>query len=658
MNYNITKMIRIIFLSVILFSGSLVGTINVDVFAQQNNSNEKKNDNANEKSNGKANANKLTQIAQNKGHIKIIVEVDTAFTPEGKFSTALEKMNQRAKIKNDQDALLSELPTSQIIKSHKYTYTPYIAMTVNLGVLQHLLDSPMVISIQHDEPEFLTLGTTTGTVDADPEAYALGFTGAGQTVAILDSGVKSSHPFLGGGSTRVIYQACFTNNNSTNASGDPLSGTCPNGLSEQFGTGAAEPCFPNSATNAGNAGCYHGTHVAGIAAGSNTAGTSGAPDSGIAKDAKIMAYQVFTEFTGGPGCGAACIGSFPSDQKKALEDVFKQHNDPSFTNKISSVNESIGSSSTSSTTCDSDSRKSSIDNLRSVGIATVISSGNSGNSNGISTPGCISTAITVGATNKAGTSIASYSNLDDYLDLLAPGGLTPSGTSSAVTSSFNLSTDPFLIITSPPFGAIAGTSMAAPHVTGAWAVLKEKHPAATVDDIASALQNNGGSIGGFTLIDLDDALNSIMFCGSPESAFNRIDGTSGNDRIGGTDGRDLVFAGAGNDSVQGYAGDDCIFGEGGNDKLSGGDGDDEISGGPGDDQINGRAGADTLHGNDGDDIISGGTGDDIDTINGNAGNDQLSGRGGNDVIDGGAGIDKCAGGPGSDTITNCESKDQ
>ena len=71
--------------------------------------------------------------------------------------------------------------------------------------------------------------------------------------------------------------------------------------------------------------------------------------------------------------------------------------------------------------CDTDSRKAAIDNLRSEGIATVIASGQRRlHRTRVSAPGCISTAITVGATDKSDV-VASFSNSGIMVDVLAPG---------------------------------------------------------------------------------------------------------------------------------------------------------------------------------------------------------------------------------------------
>src|SRR5207249_7366879 len=83
--------------------------------------------------------------------------------------------------------------------------------------------------------------------------------------------------------------------------------------------------------------------------------------------------------------------------------------------------------------CDSDNAgvKAAIDQLRSVGIATVIASGNEALTGAMDAPGCISTAVAVGSVNTgAGDTgsfptgqVSSFSNSTGMVDLLAPGYL-------------------------------------------------------------------------------------------------------------------------------------------------------------------------------------------------------------------------------------------
>jgi len=369
-----------------------------------------------------------------------------------------------------------------------------------------------------------------------------------------------------------------------------------------------------------------------------------------------------------------------------MEYVFEKATmDPDFPYRIAAINLSLGSPTTSTSECDTAEplRKTATLNLKSVGIATVVSTGNQGVKNGISAPACITTAISVASTTKGivfpvsnpEEIISSFSNNDDQTDVLATGGeSTMIPLTSQITSSMRTNSDPNNVIADPAFGYLIGTSMSAPHVTGAIALLKEKDRTLTVDEIESALETTGVSItdtrmgggppataGAKPRIDVDDALASFdpTYCGKTMSDFINamptpgkvIEGTDGDDILAGTEGPDLIFGGDGDDHIQGLAGDDCIFGEGGNDVISGGAGNDEISGGPGNDQITGRAGDDTLYGNDGNDIISGG--DDNDVIDGHAGLDQLTGRAGNDHIDGSADFDRCSGGPGTDTVNTC-----
>jgi subtilisin family serine protease len=183
--------------------------------------------------------------------------------------------------------------------------------------------------------------------------------GDGMKIGILDDGVDHTHPFF----TPNAYappagfprgQVAFTSSKVIVARA-----FAPPGASWPH---ANEPFDPD---NSG-----HGTHVAGIAAG------QGSTFSGVARNANIMSVQVFSRFTG-TACNNAgenpCTLTFSSDQIAGLERVYQLRN----TRTFSSVNMSFGGGRFTNH-CDSDSRKAIIDNLRSAGIATVISLGQRG----------------------------------------------------------------------------------------------------------------------------------------------------------------------------------------------------------------------------------------------------------------------------------------
>jgi subtilisin family serine protease len=120
-------------------------------------------------------------------------------------------------------------------------------------------------------------------------------------------------------------------------------------------------------------------------------------------------------------------------------------------------------------------RKTSIDNLAGKNIATVIASGNEGFTDAVGAPGCISTAVTVGSVTKSDT-VSDFSNSAPMVDLLAPG--------SRINSS----------VLGDLFGTMSGTSMATPHVAGAFAALSSKAADKSVAEILDALESTGQPI--------------------------------------------------------------------------------------------------------------------------------------------------------------------
>jgi subtilisin family serine protease len=220
---------------------------------------------------------------------------------------------------------------------------------------------------------------------------------------------------------------------------------------------------------------------------------------------------VFSRFSGDECRGHEenpCIAAYVSDQVAALERVYAlRHVFP-----IASVNISIGGGTpvSSQATCDSldGPRKEVIENLRSVGIPTVVGAGNEGVANGLSAPACLSAAVSVGATNDADT-VPRFSNSAPFLTFLAPGvDITSSGPRGEVAT-------------------LSGTSMAAPHVAAAFAVLRQAAPAATLTTLLDAIADGGVAItdrrNGVTTprVDLPGALDElgVSLGGPPVGVF-------------------------------------------------------------------------------------------------------------------------------------------
>jgi subtilisin family serine protease len=156
---------------------------------------------------------------------------------------------------------------------------------------------------------------------------------------------------------------------------------------------------------------------------------------------------------------------------------------------VASANMSLGGG-RSAGACDADVTKPAIDQLRAVGVATAIAAGNDGFADAVSFPGCISSAVTVGSTTKA-DAISSFSNRGPQIDVFAPG--------SQISSS----------VPGGTFSTFSGTSMAAPHVAGAFAALRSARPTASLADLERALVSTGVAVEGRRRIALARALQAL-----------------------------------------------------------------------------------------------------------------------------------------------------
>ncbi len=409
------------------------------------------------------------------GYVNLIVglKLPKEFTPEG-YLDAKAAAQQRAAIRAAQQSLLNSLGSGAQAYA-LYEFIPFMALRVNTVAWELLTLSPLVTSIAEDRPIPLALESSVP-VSGVPTVWNEGIEGSGWAVAVLDTGVQWHHEFFGGTEhSRVVSEACYSN------AGDEGTTLCPNGQKTQETGHAADPniaaCSSDGSNPDGGSLCRHGTHVAGIAAGSHA--YASVSYDGVARAASIIGIQVFTRFSASQ-CGGSspCVMSYSSDQISGLQRVYALRN----TYNIAAVNMSLGGGGYTESQqgqCDTDNAatKAAIDTLRSVGIATIIAAGNNGYVDKISAPACISTAIAVGASTDFDT-IASFSNMNSLVELMAPGVAIVSSVSSPNTPGNT-------------YMSMQGTSMATPYAAGVWTLLRSMKPAASIDDILAALQNTG-----------------------------------------------------------------------------------------------------------------------------------------------------------------------
>jgi subtilisin family serine protease len=190
----------------------------------------------------------------------------------------------------------------------------------------------------------------------------------------------------------------------------------------------------------------HGTHVA---------GTVGGTTYGVAKKVTIVAVRVLDCF--GNGSDADVIAG--------IDWVVGQHQ----AGQLAIANMSLGGDFMQSL-------NDAVQRATDDGIVMSVAAGNSAASACNYSPSSAGSAITVGATTLSNT-LASYSNVGNCVDILAPG--------SAITSDW--------VGSATATNTISGTSMASPHVAGAAALYLSANPTASVTDVTNALVTNATS---------------------------------------------------------------------------------------------------------------------------------------------------------------------
>ena len=341
-----------------------------------------------------------------------------------------------------------------------FTVISAVAVTLPAASVTTLSNKPNVTYISVDRSLGAALDYSANGVNA-PVAWNGGWDGTGIGVAVIDSGIYS-HPDLlsvRSGESRVVYRKSFIGGQQN----------------DDFG---------------------HGTHVAGIVAGSGL--TSDIPGSlhvlrGIAPNANLLDLRVLDQ--NGDSNDSVVIAAI-----QTAVNLRSQYN-------VRVINLSLGRPIYES--CTLDPLCQAAEAAWNDGVVVVAAAGNLGR-NGYSTvlsPGNSPHAITVGAMKTLETYtrtddlIASYSSKGPtYIDMtvkpdiVAPGNLVVSllapGSTLAQAFPGNIVGPSYYSSTatgSPQYLRLSGTSMATPVVSGAVALMLQKDPGLTPDTLKARL---------------------------------------------------------------------------------------------------------------------------------------------------------------------------
>lgn len=312
-----------------------------------------------------------------------------------------------------------------------------------------------------------------------PQAWGMGYTGKGRLVCSFDTGVNGEHPAI--------------KNSWNGANGDSLASWYDPTTNQRS---------PHTFSGV-NVNPWHGSHVMGI-----ILGRSGADTTGVAPDASWISAAVIDI------AGASIVQAFewaadPDGDPNTVADL------PDVINHSWGVQE-IGCA---------DPFFELIDNIEALGVVNIFAAGNEGSIGGtIRNPAVRALdsidCFAVGNIEHAASPV-----------VIAPSSSRGPSTCDGISRKPNVAAPGTLIrslsnVTGSYLSA-TGTSMAAPHVSGLVALMREKNPNATVREIKTAILNSATPLGarpnndvGWGIIDCVNALNALP--AAPASANLRV----------------------------------------------------------------------------------------------------------------------------------------
>tara|TARA_Y100000034_G_scaffold44576_1_gene54730 strand:- start:20961 stop:24257 length:3297 start_codon:yes stop_codon:yes gene_type:complete len=398
----------------------------------------------------------VIDILEDQDEVKVIVKLKDSVVEDLVVGDKTEKEiieEIQEEVLDDLDASNDVSSTSdtnvdsdpEFIVDSQFENSPIITGTANQEAIQELILNPFVESVDFDMPVKAFLDASVPVIHA-PEVWARRV---------------NQNNITGTGQTICVIDSGIYYNHSN--------------LGTEFGVKvlAGKNTITNTVCTANNDACDddfgHGTHVAGIIVSDH------ATYYGVAPDANIVAIKSLNSGGGGDISDTGSGIDWCVTNKDAYNITIIS---------MSLGTEELYTSSDCPTNIDA-----SIASAYDVNITVIASSGNDGSTTKLSYPACNSQVISVGGSDD-NDALYSSSNRNSDLEILAPG--------VSITSTY--------IGTPTTFAIASGTSMSAPHVAGAIALLRqdqwEKNQInLTVSEINTLIQTTNVSISGFPRID-------------------------------------------------------------------------------------------------------------------------------------------------------------
>ena len=237
---------------------------------------------------------------------------------------------------------------------------------------------------------------------------------------------------------------------------------------------------------------FHGTHVAGtmVARGNNGIGVVGGNWS-----AKVMAVRAL-------GCGGGTLTDINEGTMWLAGAAVPGIVSLTGADRSRVINLSLG---VDSTVCDQFSAEV-FAFLDGAGVISVIAAGNDGGP--VLSPANCGGVISVAASGTR-DQLTTYSSFGPEIDIVAPGGDLVNDVSDNVVSTVASSRSSFE--SGAPYGFLAGTSMAAPNVSGVVSLMLEQRPSLPRVDVEQILRDTGRTCSGCQGKPLIDAGAAVAF---------------------------------------------------------------------------------------------------------------------------------------------------